>query len=335
MKQFPFWSEIPASTPLSRLLDQSFVALPPDHRRSVVATVTTYGEGTVVVRYARLPDLDAAGSLSLPDAPLGKGLLVLKLGAGVEFVAIPPVEWPGLGEGRALRVPVTVAGAAAAGVAPLLLGGALGGALALPAAAAAAGLLWTLMRRRRRARIRTAGDLHLDGTNLVDYAIARRLGQRPDVLTDTERRERIGRRIDDIRADYGRRAADIVYRIENSALFDSAVPTTNALEVALVRCDVEAAALGLDELDDLATDLEIAYAVALDHAETVGFQHLPETARADARRAHKAAQLAAGATTDGERAAAAAQVIRILGSLALYYLPAPEAARRALTAGHS
>ena len=44
-------------------------------------------------------------------------------------------------------------------------------------------------------------------------------------------------------------------------------------------------------------------------------------------------QLADGAATDGEREAAVAQVIRILTSLALYYLPAPEAARRELTDG--
>jgi hypothetical protein len=189
------------------------------------------------------------------------------------------------------------------------------------------------LRRRRGARILTAGDLHLDGSNLVDYAIARRLGERPDVLSDDGRTARASRRIDDIRADYGRRAADIAYRIENSALFDAAVPTTAAFEAALVRCDAEAPALSPSELEGLATDLEISYSVAVDHAETVGFQHLPSTARDDARRAHKAAQLADGAATDGEREAAVAQVIRILSSLALYYLPAPEAARRELTDG--
>lgn len=175
------------------------------------------------------------------------------------------------------------------------------------------------------------GLLALGG--VAGAAIARRLGERPDVLSDDGRTARASRRIDDIRADYGRRAADIAYRIENSALFDAAVPTTAAFEAALVRCDAEAPALSPSELEGLATDLEIAYSVAVDHAETVGFQHLPSTARDDARRAHKAAQLADGAATDGEREAAVAQVIRILSSLALYYLPAPEAARRELTDG--
>ena len=57
------------------------------------------------------------------------------------------------------------------------------------------------------------------------------------------------------------------------------------------------------------------------NADTLGLDHLPVTARDDARRAAGAARLAAGAATEAERAAANAQVVRILGSLALYYLP--------------
>lgn len=116
------------------------------------------------------------------------------------------------------------------------------------------------------------------------------------------------------------------------ALFDAAAPTTQAFEVALARYATEGADLGLDDLDALAADLEIRFSVARDHAKTVGMGHLPESARADARRAVKAATLAAGAATPGERQAAMDQVIRILGSLAPYYLPATEQARGQLTA---
>ncbi|NHB84109.1 hypothetical protein G7085_04180 [Tessaracoccus sp. HDW20] len=49
-------------------------------------------------------------------------------------------------------------------------------AMALPMGAAVWGGLWALLRKRRPLRLRTAGDLHLDGSNLVDYALARRRG---------------------------------------------------------------------------------------------------------------------------------------------------------------
>jgi hypothetical protein len=332
--RFRFWEPIPLFVALRTLTDQTILALPPGKDVApIVFTVGYPSDDKVLLRYARLPDLDKASSILAPAETLEVALRLFKLGAGVECIAVPPVEWPGRGEGRSLRVPVASVGALAAGAGPLLFGGTLGAAFALPAAAVAYGLLWAILRRRRRGRILTAGDLHLDGTNLVDYAIARRLGERPDARTEAERGAQVARRIDDIRADYGRRAADIAYRIENSALFDAAVPTTAALEVALVRSETEAGSLSLGEREDLAAELEIAYSVAVDHAETVGFQHLPATARDDARRAHKAAQLADGAATEGEREAAVAQVIRILSSLSLYYLPAPEAARRELTDG--
>ncbi|NHB84110.1 hypothetical protein G7085_04185 [Tessaracoccus sp. HDW20] len=150
-------------------------------------------------------------------------------------------------------------------------------------------------------------------------------------MTRIERRALIEARIDAVRDEYGRLSSDIVYRIESPALFDAASPLTGAFENALVRAGSHVD--DLEEFDDLATELEISFAVARDHAETLGIAHLPESARPDARRAGKAAQLAAGATSDGERQAALAQVVRILDSLALHYLPAPEAARRAITAG--
>ncbi|HOA26857.1 MAG TPA: hypothetical protein PKY27_06320 [Arachnia sp.] len=333
MTRFRFWEPIPQSVAMRTLDGQTILALPPNSTDALVVTVQVY-EGNIYLRHARLPNLDKPARLTGADSTLGVNLIKLfKMPTQVECIAIPSIEWPGRGGGLRFRGPVAAVGALASGTGLLALGGVAGAALALPVAAAVGGGLWALLRRRRGARILTAGDLHLDGSNLVDYAIARRLGERPDVLSDDGRTARASRRIDDIRADYGRRAADIAYRIENSALFDAAVPTTAAFEAALVRCDAEAPALSPSELEGLATDLEISYSVAVDHAETVGFQHLPSTARDDARRAHKAAQLADGAATDGEREAAVAQVIRILSSLALYYLPAPEAARRELTDG--
>lgn len=177
----------------------------------------------------------------------------------------------------------------------------------------------------------TIGSTPVAGEHLLEFAKARLLGERPDLTEPDARRRRIIDRVLTVIEEYTVLKLDVAYRIENSALFDPAVPMTHALEVALVRWEAESATLESGELDALAAEAEIAYAVARDHAETVGFRHLPNDKADDARRAAKAVRLAEGATTDGERMAAQAQAVRILESLALYYLPTPEALRKAIT----
>jgi len=113
----------------------------------------------------------------------------------------------------------------------------------------------------------------------------------------------------------------MAYRIECSALFDPKVPATAVFEEALVAFEDVTDLTPTDEFDALATEVELAFNVAQANAERIGLSHLPEDKRADARRAGKAAHLAAGAATEGERQASLAQVKRILDSLALYYLP--------------
>ncbi|MDO5677691.1 MAG: hypothetical protein Q4G35_09335 [Propionibacteriaceae bacterium] len=130
---------------------------------------------------------------------------------------------------------------------------------------------------------------------------------------------------DAVKTTYGRMLTDIAYRIEQAALFDSSVPTTRSFDNVLALWDsLNPASASEDDLVRLAGTLKLAFDTARAHAETVGLDHLPETARADARRAASAARLAVGAKTDGERAAAQEQVMRILRSLALYYLPHPD-----------
>lgn len=141
---------------------------------------------------------------------------------------------------------------------------------------------------------------------------------------------------DHVKTTYGRMLIDVAYRIEQAALFDSAVPTTRSFDNALAVWDeLDPTSASEDDVVRLAGTLKLAFQTARAHAETVGIDHLPDTARADARRAASAARLAAGAKTDGERAAAQGQVVRILRSLALYYLPDPEHVPRQLTDGRS
>lgn len=141
---------------------------------------------------------------------------------------------------------------------------------------------------------------------------------------------------DEVKTTYGRMLADVAYRIEQSALFDSAVATTRSFDNAMaVWDDLDTDHAPEDEVVRKAGMLKLAFANARAHAEMVGLSHLPATARNEARRAAGAARLAAGAKTDAERAAAQQQVNRILRSLALYYLPDPDREVAQLTAGRS
>lgn len=324
----PFFQEIPGSTDVSELVGQSLLLTTESHGAMLV-TVGPWGEYGYPLTHAKVPRLHAQQITSVRGGRIANaGNTLMGTIAEVTVVPIPPVKWSGRGEPRPFRLAVTLV--SALGVAALLLGlgGVIGAALALPAAGVVALAAWNLMRKRLPARILTAGNLELDGTNIVEYAAARQLGERPELLTDVQRRETVLGRIEEVRQDYVDLRTDVGYRIENSALFDPLVPATSAFEVALARYDAQADDLGLDELDELATDVEITYSVARDHAETIGMAHLPVTARADARRAAKAYRLAEGASNDAEREAAMGQVVRILDSLALYYLPAPEGFRQ-------
>lgn len=174
--------------------------------------------------------------------------------------------------------------------------------------------------RSTPTKILNPGEYTLDGSNIVEYAKARLMGERPLLATSTQRRDAALARVEEIRTEYGELLSDVVYRIDYPALFDVAVPATEQFNIALVKLE-NPDSLSLKDLEYLVNDLEICYSMARDNAETVGQRHLPAEARADARRAAKAARLAENAGTEGERAASMAQVRRILESLALYYLP--------------
>ncbi|MCB0887135.1 MAG: hypothetical protein KDB41_10210 [Propionibacteriaceae bacterium] len=160
------------------------------------------------------------------------------------------------------------------------------------------------------------------GTSLADFLAA--LPPRPDPRRENQER------VAEVRAVYGRMLADVAYRIENAALFDSAVETTRQFETALAMWSDVAPTTPDDEVRRRAAMVALTFDTARAHAETVGLAHLPQQARDRARRAAGAARLARAATTDAEQAAAQDQVVRILRSLALYYLPDPDRLPRAI-----
>ncbi|SDL52385.1 hypothetical protein [Tessaracoccus oleiagri] len=129
---------------------------------------------------------------------------------------------------------------------------------------------------------------------------------------------------EDVKTEYGRLLSDVVYRIENAALFDPSVPTTREFAELMVRWDEDRARLRPDQRQTLAADLRVAFDTARAHAERVGLTHLPATARKPAAVAAKSLLLARNpATTEAERRTALAKANEILDSLMLYYLPTP------------
>ena len=188
---------------------------------------------------------------------------------------------------------------------------------------------------RNHAQIMAPDKLGITMETIHPYALTREQGKLwVPPSANADRRQLVFQRVDAIRTHYMELREDIAYRIECSALFDQAVPATAEFEAALVAFDDATDTTTTDELDALASDVEVSFNVAQANAERLGFGHLPEQARSDARRAGKAARLAAGATTEGERQASLIQVKRILDSLALYYLPTLDE-RLAIEAGPS
>lgn len=123
-------------------------------------------------------------------------------------------------------------------------------------------------------------------------------------------------RVEIVKAAYGRLLADIVYRIENSALFDASVSETNRFQVALASWNA-----GASDTGRLAEEIEASFDAARREAERIGVAHLPSTARAQAQRAVKAVRVALSTAPDAEREAALSRADEILRSLALHYLP--------------
>lgn len=143
-------------------------------------------------------------------------------------------------------------------------------------------------------------------------------------------REEAEAQVADIKEAYGGLLSDVVYRITNSALFDPSVPQTREFTLLMAQWDDLPDDASETTAAELARALRIAFDTARANAEALGLTHLPSTARPPARRAVKALHLAKDAATPAERTLALERAADILGSLALYYLPEPNEARRML-----
>lgn len=172
-----------------------------------------------------------------------------------------------------------------------------------------------------RATVDSLATLPLDSTNVAAYAAGRLAGKHPETLEEEPHRLPVLERMASIRERYGALQADVVYRIDHPALFDGSAPHTARFLAAMVAAQDLGPDTPVAQLEEAASKLEVAFAVAKRHAEAVGIAHLPEAKRDDVARASKIAKLARDAGTDGERTAALVQLNRVLGELAVHYLP--------------
>lgn len=320
-----YWEPVDPSAELKDLVPISVLVTTDQRDDALIAEFFWSAEASsqepFIMRFIRTNRSDRVTALQLKaHSRIGEKASELMSTSAIRIVALPPVQWSRRGEPRRGRLPIGIALALTVGLASPALGGATGAFWALPLAAAAFGLVWLIGVKPEPMRILVPGDLHLDASNVVEYARRRELGERPEQQNIRDRRASIHARVEDIKAEYGRLSTDVVYRIENSALFDSSEDATERFQAALIRWDTNPDD-SVAVLEELAGEVEVSFAVAQDHAETVGLSHLPSQAQDAGRRASNAARLAQRATTEGERLASMRQVARILDALALYYLP--------------
>lgn len=333
---FDFWQKVDPQTRLSELLETHFLLLQNDSPAGIIAScawsVDADNQRIITMQQRRTDILWRQASLTFPfDAVVADALDVVDLPGDPIVVTIPPFQSGRRGAPRPWRVPVAIALATATAFVAVVVGGPTGAGFALPLAGAAFALVWFMARSPEPNRILAPGNVELDQTNVVEYAQLRLRGHRPEMLPLIQRRQAIRDRVAAIKDEFGALSTDIVYRIEDSALFDNSVPATERFQTALIAWNSYEGE-DLARLEELAGAVEITFSVAHDHAATMGLEHLPETARAQARRASNAARLAEGAATEGERTASLHQVARILDALALYYLPTIDLETRAIEA---
>ncbi len=170
-------------------------------------------------------------------------------------------------------------------------------------------------------RVDSVASTPLTSANLVEYARRRIAGATARDIELLPHVRRVRARIDRIRDEYARLRSDVVERIDHPALFDGTDPHTANLLATLVQVDEQGDDVPVAALEELATELEMAFAVARRNAEVRGIDHVPAAHRDEMRRAAKIARLVDGASTDGERTAALHQLNQVLRSLALHYLP--------------
>lgn len=342
----PQWRGVPVDAALADLIGRSFLVADDDRFGDAAAVSVEEAplSAMATVTLAFLDGEEPARSVSAPRSQsLGEAVRAALDLTPTRAMEVPGIRWsaparrlPGPMSAVALVAPVaTIAFVLALSAGPRFAAVA-GAVLSILVA-----VLWLVGRSSSRQRTEVLGP-ELKHVLPTSEALALLGSQHSAAIPAPDHPERpepdpapasARARIDDLKAAYGALLSDVVYRIENSSLFDNAVPLTRDFNLLLMRWDEESRDLPAVELSALARQVELAFETARRHAETVGLGHLPQTARADGARAAKAARLARRSPSEGERRAALAQASRLLSSLALYYLPAPDEVPKMLGGG--
>ena len=325
----PLWSLLSPDIPVGALADHSVVVVADGRDNPQAIQVRRHSpksnvvKDTVTVTYGTIGDTDPPGRVKVPSWRRLDDFVDEQWGAQVtRAIVIPGVAWSDRGPvtprvSRAWRLSLAAVALALSSAIAIAVGAwwvlplALGPLLALVTFAT---------HRRIRTAIRVARDLQGTST-FTESEIHARLAPPAPTAGDPAPTDEAFARVNGVKDEYGRLRGDIVYRIENSALFDPSVPTTHRFLLDLLRWDDDADQLGGDDRGRLSYEVLLSFRTARDYAERVGLAHLPTQAQQAGGRALKVAALAARAATPGEREAAQAQLGGLLDDLALHYLP--------------
>ncbi|MDO5534776.1 MAG: hypothetical protein Q4F65_09010 [Propionibacteriaceae bacterium] len=315
------WPAVALDTPLRDLIGTSVVAEVADEAGTPHVLVARFAAGAKGVRVDHTMRIvettdrlarrwgGALGSTLPQDTPLDAAFLALRH-VRMSRAARPDVRWPALG-GRTLAVTIALSVVAIGLLLSVLVDSADPALMAMVYGPLATAVFWP--RRDGTASMAPGPRVLDDERELTPEAI---LELMPPATALSAQGPTPVDRADVVRAAYGELLGDVVYRIENSALFDASVPATQRFQLALLSWEPDA-----DDADALATELEESFAAARSNAERLGLDHLPLTAREPAQRASRAAALALGTEQPAEREAAAGRAAELLSNLALYYLP--------------
>ncbi|MHA6525645.1 hypothetical protein [Tessaracoccus sp. G1721] len=325
----PHWSLLSPGIPLGALAGHSVAVVADVRDTPQMIQVKRHTpksnvvKDTVTVTYGPIGDTDPPGRVKVPSWRRLDDFVDEQLGSQVDrAIVVPGVMWSERGHVTprvsrawlltlaAVALALSSAIAVAIGVwwvLPLALGPLLA-------------LVTTATHRRTRTAIRVAREPQGTRTFTESEIHARLAPPGPPAGEPTPTDEAFAR-VNGVKDHYGRLRGDIVYRIENSALFDSSVPTTHRFLLDLLKWDDDADHLDRDDRGRLSYEVLLSFRTARDYAERVGLAHLPTQAQPAGSRALKVAALAAHPATAGEREAALAQLGGLLDDLALHYLP--------------
>ena len=127
--------------------------------------------------------------------------------------------------------------------------------------------------------------------------------------------------VDAIKLEMGRLRSDIVWTIENSALWDVSVPTSKAFFTALSVWDDYKSGWSVDETVTASAELKVLWKAAVDTAIRLGIDHLSATDRSKAATAIKLVRKAASTSSDAERHQLMSKAAEILSSVITITIP--------------